>query len=308
MSAPLAIQHLSKRYGRIEAVRDLSLVLNQGEIFGLLGPNGAGKTTLLECLIGLREPDRGSIEICGIDARRAPRAARVKTGVVLQQTWLQEKITPREALRLFASFYRAPVKADELLGRFNLGPQAGAAFDTLSGGQRQRLALALAFVGRPQLLVLDEPTAALDPQSRRALHEDIRRLRDDGCTILISTHNLEEAEKLCDRVAVIDHGAIVATGAPRDLLRESGALQSITLTTRPPLAPERLRALPAVTAVRSEGDSARIETSATTTTLAALTALLAEQRSAIVELRVQPASLEDVFLRLTRSDESAPTP
>ncbi len=307
MPAPVAIHHLSKRYGRIEAVRDLSLALNDGEIFGLLGPNGAGKTTLLECVIGLREPDQGSIEICGIDARHAPRAAREKTGVVLQQTSLQEKITPREALQLFASFYPAPLGAGELLERFALGAQADAAFDTLSGGQRQRLALALSFVGRPQLLILDEPTAALDPQSRRALHDDIRRLRDDGCTVLLSTHNLNEAEKLCDRVAVIDRGIIVATGAPRELLRESSAQQTIMLTTRPPLAPERLRALPAVTTVRSDGDSKQIETSSTTTTLAALSTMLAEQRSTIVELRVQPATLEDVFLRLTQSDQPAAT-
>ncbi len=224
----IAVEGLSHRYGGVQAVDGISFQVAPGEIFGLLGPNGAGKTTALESILGLTVPDEGRIEICGIDARADLRGARARTGAVLQATGLPDKITPREALDLFAAFNAAPLKADGLLARFGLMEKADAAFDTLSGGQKQRLALALAFVGDPQLLVLDEPTTGLDPQMRRDVQDHIRVLKDNGRAVLLATHDMEEAERLCDRVAVIAGGRIVATGAPQELMA-GGTLEDVIL-------------------------------------------------------------------------------
>jgi ABC-2 type transport system ATP-binding protein len=226
----IAVHGLTHRYGGVQAVDGISFEIAAGEVFGLLGPNGAGKTTTLESILGLIVPDEGRIEICGIDARADLRAARDKTGAVLQATGLQDKITPREALSLFAAFYPAPLETDGLLTRFGLVEKADAAFDTLSGGQKQRLALALAFVGNPQVLVLDEPTTGLDPQMRREVQDHIRAMKDSGRAILLATHDMEEAARLCDRVAIIARGTIVATGAPRALMAEhGGSLEDVIL-------------------------------------------------------------------------------
>lgn len=231
----IAVQGLSHRYGGVQAVDRITFDVAAGEVFGLLGPNGAGKTTALESILGLIVPDEGWIEICGIDARADLRAARAKTGAVLQATGLQDKITPREALDLFAAFYPAPLKTNDLLTRFGLVEKADAAFDTLSGGQKQRLALALAFVGNPQVLVLDEPTTGLDPQMRREVQDHIQTMKDDGRAILLATHDMEEAARLCDRVAVIARGSIVATGAPRALMAEhGGSLEDVILRLAKP--------------------------------------------------------------------------
>jgi len=231
----IAVRGLSHRYGGVQAVTGIGFEVAAGEIFGLLGPNGAGKTTTLESILGLTTPDQGRIEICGIDARTDTRAARAKTGAVLQETGLQDKITPREALDLFAAFYAAPLATDDLLVRFGLMEKADAAFGTLSGGQKQRLALALAFVGNPQVLVLDEPSTGLDPQMRREVQDHIQAMKDSGRAILLATHDMEEAARLCDRIAVIAGGAIVATGAPRALMAEhGGSLEDVILRlTRP---------------------------------------------------------------------------
>jgi len=224
----IAVHGLSHRYGGLQAVDGISFEIAAGEIFGLLGPNGAGKTTTLECILGLTAPDEGRITIAGVDTRTDPGAARKKTGAVLQATGLQDKITPREALDLFASFHATPLKTDPLLARFGLVAKADAAFETLSGGQKQRLALALAFVGDPQVLLLDEPTAGLDPQMRREVQDHIRTMKDDGRAVLLATHDMEEAERLCDRVAVVAGGKIVATGAPRALMA-GGSLEDVIL-------------------------------------------------------------------------------
>lgn len=223
MTQKLRIENLVKRYDGIEAVRGVSFSVAEGEIFGLLGPNGAGKTTTIECAVGLRSPDSGSIWICGEDMLKNPDRAKQRVGVALQSTALQDKITPREALRLFGSFYPNPIAPDVLLSRFGLAEKADSAFMTLSHGQRQRLALALAFVNQPELLFLDEPTTGLDPQSRRDLHQVIRTLRDDGRTVILTTHYIEEAQALCDRVAIIDHGTIIAEGKPSELIAQTGA-------------------------------------------------------------------------------------
>ncbi|MBI5690078.1 MAG: ABC transporter ATP-binding protein [Verrucomicrobia bacterium] len=294
---------LRKAYAGLAAVSGIDFTIAPGEIFGLLGPNGAGKTTTLECLVGLRHPDEGELEICGVDARRHPHEVKQKIGVVLQTTSLQDKITPREALTLFAAFYRQSTPAADLLARFGLVEKADVPVERLSGGQRQRLALALAFVNRPELVFLDEPTTGLDPQSRRELHELILALRRDGHTVLFTTHHLEEAEKLCDRVAIIDRGRIVATGAPRDLVAASREEQSVTIRTSPPLGADVFAALPGLTPVVVDGDTVRFQTKDATATLAALTARLREQRVEIRELTVRKASLEDLFLALTREGE-----
>jgi ABC-2 type transport system ATP-binding protein len=230
VSVAIGVRNLSRRYGAVQAADDVSFEIAPGEIFGLLGPNGAGKTTIVECLLGLTCADEGGIEICGIDARAHPRRAREKVGAVLQATGLQDKITPREALDAFAAFYPAPLKTGTLLDRFGLREKQSAAYETLSGGQKQRLALALAFVGNPQVLVLDEPTAGLDPQMRREVQGHIRAVKGAGHAVLLTTHDMAEAEQLCDRIAVIASGRIAAMGSPRELIADSGgSLEDVIL-------------------------------------------------------------------------------
>lgn len=308
MPAKVIVRNLSKRYGGVQAVRGVNFEIQAGEIFGLLGPNGAGKTTTLECLVGLREADAGELEVCGLDARKQPQEVKQRIGVALQTTALQDKITPREALKLFGSFYRERAEPAALLERFALTKKADARFDTLSGGQRQRLALALAFVNTPELVLLDEPTTGLDPQARRELHAEILQMKRNGHTVLLTTHYLEEAEQLCDRIAIIDHGRVIATGAPHELIARSSASQSVTLVTIPAVGAERLARVPGVNELRCDGATARFRTERPTETLAALAALLAEQRVELVELQVKKASLEDVFVGLTQRDEGVASP
>jgi ABC-2 type transport system ATP-binding protein len=234
-------------------------------------------------------------------------------GAALQSTSLQDKITPREALRLFGSFYRDRLSPESLLERFDLTEKADAPFETLSGGQRQRLALALAFVNRPRLVFLDEPTTGLDPKSRRELHAAITQMKRDGFTVLFTTHYLDEAEQLCDRVAIIDRGNIVACGPPRELIAQSDVSQSVTLLTARPLDPTRLAALPGVSDfTRDPADAQRVRfrTNDATAALAGLTRLLSETNVELLDLHMRKASLEDVFLGLTRAadEDRAPRP
>ena len=301
MAPKLSVRDLRKTYGRVEAVRGVSFEVQDREILGLLGPNGAGKTTTLECLIGLREPDAGEIEVCGLDARRRPRDVKQKIGAALQTTALQDKITPREALTLFGSFYAQRAAPEELLERFSLVEKADATFDTLSEGQRQRLALALAFVNRPEIVFLDEPTAGLDPQARRELHNEIARTRQDGHTVLLTTHYIDEAEHLCDRVAIIDHGRIVALGSPHDLMARSKASQSVSLVTAQPIDGLKIEGVPGVMDVVVEGSRARFKTTDINRTMPDLLKLLESRRLELTELHVRKASLEDVFIELTGS-------
>jgi ABC-2 type transport system ATP-binding protein len=295
------VQDLHKHYGDVQAARGVSFEIHDGEIFGLLGPNGSGKTTTLECIIGLREPDAGAIEVCGIDARRRPQDVKQKIGAALQTTSLQDKITPREALTLFGSFYRNRAAADEMLERFALGPKADVAFDTLSGGQRQRLALALAFVNKPELVFLDEPTTGLDPQSRRELHAEVTRMKQDGHTVLLTTHYIEEAEHLCDRIAVIDGGQIIATGAPRELVARSTATQSVSLMTVPALDPADVALVQGVQDLVCDASGVRFTTLTVSRTIADLMALVEARGVAVADLQVRKATLEDVFIELTGS-------
>jgi len=302
MKSKVRVIGMRKRYGANEALRGVDFTLQAGEIFGLLGPNGAGKTTTLECVLGLREPDAGTVEICGLDARRFPREVKSRIGVALQATALQDKITPREALDLFGAFYPDPEPTLRLLERFDLVAKADAAFETLSGGQRQRLALALAFVNRPEVVILDEPSTGLDPQARHELHAEIRRMKREGYTVLLSTHQLDEAAALCDRVAIIDQGRIVATGTPHELVATAASGQAVRFTASQPIDPSTLARLPGLRALRCEGLSVHFETDEAAPVLTALMALLAAQGAALWELEVKRSSLEDVFLKLTRPE------
>jgi len=302
MSAKVVVRNLRKRYGPVEAVRGVSFEIQDGEIFGLLGPNGAGKTTTLECLIGLREPDAGSIEVCGIDARVRPREVKQRIGAALQSTALQDKITPREALTLFGSFYARRTPAEKLIERFSLGEKADAPFDTLSGGQRQRLALALAFVNNPDLVFLDEPTSGLDPQSRRELHGEILRMRDDGHTVLLTTHYMDEAQTLCDRIAIVNHGEVIASGTPADLTSRSSSRQLVTVVASKALVEAALETLPDVDDLDVDGERARFHSSTPARTVPVVLARLEQHGIDLVELHVQKATLEDVFIELTAAE------
>ena len=302
MSAKVVVRDLEKRYGNVQAARGVSFDIEDGEIFGLIGPNGAGKTTTLECIVGLRAPDAGHIEICGIDARRHPREVKQRIGATLQTTSLQGRITPREAIRLFGSFYRVHAEPEPLLARFALSDKADAAFDTLSGGQRQRVALALAFVNSPELVFLDEPTAGLDAQTRRDLRDQIAGMKQQGHTVLLTTHDLGEAQQICDRIAIINHGRIVATGAPRELTARSAALATVTLWTSAPIDAVALAGFSGVQDLACEGNSTRFRTPDPGQTLAELTRWLSEQGIGVTELHVQKATLEDVFVELTGAE------
>jgi ABC-2 type transport system ATP-binding protein len=298
----VVVKELEKRYDNVLAAQRVSFAIEDGEIFGLLGPNGSGKTTTLECVIGLRQPDAGYIEVCGLDARRHPKAVKEKIGAVLQTIALQDKITPREALALFASFYKRTAAASELLDRFSLTEKADASFDSLSAGQRQRLAVALAFVNNPELIFLDEPTSGLDPQSRRDLHGEIVRMKRDGHTVLLTTHNIDEAEQLCDRIAIIDSGRIIASGPPRDLIAASTSAQSVLLRTAQPLDPKSLAVIPGIEDLVCENSTITFRTKTAGPTLSAVMKVVNDLGVEVLELHARKARLEDVFLALTAED------
>jgi ABC-2 type transport system ATP-binding protein len=301
MSATVVVSNLRKRYGPVTAVDGVSFEIRSGEIFGLIGPNGAGKTTTVECLVGLRQPDEGRIEIYGIDARRHPRDVKRRIGAALQTTALQDRITPREALELFGAFYGSRVPPDQLLQRFGLAEAGDQAFDTLSGGQKQRLALALAFVNNPEVVVLDEPTAGLDPRVRRDLRDEIARMRDDGRTVLLTTHDLEEAELLCGRIAVINKGRIVATGVPRELTAGSSAMPTVSVSTTPALPAGWLDSVAGLEGLTYDGVVTRFRAIHLAEALAGIVSNVASRGADISELHVQKATLEDVVIELTGS-------
>jgi ABC-2 type transport system ATP-binding protein len=217
----VSVRDLSKHYGAVPAVQGVSFDLAPGEILGLLGPNGAGKTSTVECIVGLRKPNTGDVLFNEYSILRDQPRIQELVGAQLQSSTLQDKITPRQALQLFASFYATPANVSELLERFGLREKAASPFETLSGGQKQRLFLALAFVNRPSVLVLDEPSTGLDPRMRREVHEQIRAAKQEGCSVLLCTHDLHEAAVLCDRVGLIDRGRLVALGTPAELVAAS---------------------------------------------------------------------------------------
>ena len=297
---------LVKRYGDVTAVAGLDLTVAAGECFGLLGPNGAGKTTTIEILEGLTLPDAGDVEVLGLrwsGSAGEARALRERLGIQLQETKLPEKLSVEEIVRLFRSFYQNAHEVDEVLDQVELREKRGAWVSKLSGGQRQRLAVACALVSRPELLFLDEPTTGLDPQSRRQLWEVIERFRAAGNTVLLTTHYMEEAERLCDRVAVLDHGSVIALGTPRELIASLGAAHVLEFTVEAPadaiaLEPEVAR-LPGVHAVRRAEATLSLTVAELHATVPALVEWLAGRGIALASLRTHHATLEDVFVALT---------
>ena len=295
----LVICDLVKSYGSIRGVDGVSFSVSEGEIFGLLGPNGAGKTSLLECALGLREADGGSVRIGGLDAREHPREVKLRIGAVLQSTALQDAITAREALELFGEFYPNGVPAERLLERFGLMEKAGAPFETLSGGERQRLALALAFVNDPKLLFLDEPTSGLDPQVRRELHEDIRRFRAEGRSVLLTTHYIEEAHALCDRIAILHRGRIVAMGRPDELVGRSASCTRVIVQAAKGLDAGTVGGLAGVIAAAEVEGKLVVETQDMGRAIIELVQYLGRTGNELMDLQVRKPSLEDVFIELT---------
>ena len=293
---------LKKTYeNRVEAVRGLDLVINKGECFGLLGPNGAGKTTTIEILEGLLEPTSGEVEVLGQRWGQHDELLRQRLGISLQETKLSEKLSVEETLGLFASFYEQGRKIEHVLDEVGLGDKRTTWVDQLSGGQRQRLAVACALVGDPDLLFLDEPTTGLDPQSRRQLWDIVRGFRASGRTILLTTHYMEEAERLCDRVAVVDHGKIIALGTPQDLIARLGGDHVIEFSVEKMegLESEVLSSLPAVRSTHFENGTSALTVSEVHIAIPALLEYLRMRELDLVRLSTRHASLEDVFVSLT---------
>jgi ABC-2 type transport system ATP-binding protein len=288
----------------VQAVNGLDLAVEVGECFGLLGPNGAGKTTTIEILEGILDETSGDVEVLGLHWGERDGEIKQRIGISLQETKLSDKLTVRETLTLFRSFYARGITADEAIARVSLEEKATAWVKKLSGGQRQRLAVACALVGDPELLFLDEPTTGLDPQSRRQLWEIIRDFRDRGHTVLLTTHYMDEAERLCDRVAVVDHGKVIALGSPRELIARLGGVHviefSVTTENGQGAVPaDSLTDLPAVKSVHHEGEVTRLTVAEPHVALPALLGRLQSFGRALASLTTRHASLEDVFVTLT---------
>jgi ABC-2 type transport system ATP-binding protein len=311
MSTVIEVRGLRKQYGDTVAVDDVSFTVGEGEIFGILGPNGAGKTTTVECLEGLRKPDRGEIRVLGLDPLHDRAELTQVLGAQLQESQMPPKLRVAEALDLYSSFYRAPADWRTLLEVLGLADKSKTMFRKLSGGQKQRLSIALALVGSPRIAVLDELTTGLDPQARRDTWEPIEGVRDRGVTIVLVSHFMEEAERLCDRVALIDKGRVVVTGTPAALAEQVGAAQRIQFRPSAPVDDDLLTGLPEVTNVIRRGDV--VVVTGTGNVLNAVISVLARNQIVAQQLRVDQASLEDAFLELTgrhdappdRSDETA---
>jgi ABC-2 type transport system ATP-binding protein len=292
------VASIRKTYGRTVAVDEVSFDVQPGEIFGLIGPNGAGKTTTMECVEGLRTPDRGVITVLGLDPRRHINRLQERIGVQLQEAQLQKRIKVREAVAFWASLYRSPVDGDRLIEHLGLSDKRNAWFMTLSGGQKQRLFIALALINDPELVFLDELTTGLDPQARRAIWDLVRGIRERGKTVLLTTHLMEEAERLCDRVAIIDRGRIIDIGTPAELVRRHCPERTVIVATEDPTAPERFRAIPQVQAVSSDGLHLTIR-GLGGDFVTQVIQCLAEHRIRVIDFRTELPTLEDVFLTLT---------
>ncbi|MEV0731016.1 ABC transporter ATP-binding protein [Polymorphospora sp. NPDC050346] len=295
--AIIEVDNLVKRYGDHTAVNGVGFAVEQGEIFGILGPNGAGKTTTVECIEGLRTPDGGTIRVCGIDPRQDSDELRQVLGAQLQRSELPEKLKVGEAMELYSSFYRDPADWRELIDILRLTDKLGTQFRRLSGGQKQRLSIALALVGNPRVAVLDELTTGLDPQARRDAWDLIENIRDRGVTILMVTHFMEEAERLCDRLAVIDSGRLVALDTPAGLVSKIDDRQRIRFRPSAPLDHALLTALPEVTSVERAGG--QLVVTGTGNLLLAVTTVLARHQVVAADLRVEQTSLDDAFVALT---------
>jgi ABC-2 type transport system ATP-binding protein len=295
----IRIQNLVKNYGELTAVNGLSLEIREGECFGLLGPNGAGKTTTVEILEGLLEPSSGEVELLGRKWKQHAEELRGRIGVALQETRLSDKLTVAETLALFRSFYANGREVNDLLGAMQLHEKRDTWVVKLSGGQRQRLAVACALVGDPDLLFLDEPTTGLDPQSRRALWEIISAFKSRGRTVLLTTHYMDEAERLCDRVAVVDKGKIIALGTPAELIGKLGGAHVVELDTDPHLPPEALEDVTSVKGVRQAVEGLTLSVAEPHLALPALLERINQRQARLTRLTTRHATLEDVFVSLT---------
>ena len=301
-NSALRVHHLRKAYKDVVAVDGLNLEVQAGECFGLLGPNGAGKTTTVEICEGLTPPDSGEVEVLGRRWSSDAAQLRQRLGIQLQDTQLSEKLTVQETVRLFRSFFRQGANASEVIARVQLEEKQNSRVGDLSGGQKQRLALACALVGDPDFLFLDEPTTGLDPQARRQLWELIEEFKQSGRTILLTTHYMDEAERLCDRVAIMDHGKEIALGTPRELIAATCAEQMVEFTAGSAsqvLDVPALRRIEGVREVRTQNDAVLMQVTQLHTSVPALIAELTRQNVPLTELRTHSATLEDVFVTLT---------
>jgi ABC-2 type transport system ATP-binding protein len=309
-SRGLRIRGLHKAFGEVRAVDGIDLEVGPGECFGLLGPNGAGKTTTIEICEGLTTPDAGTVELLGRNWQQDANELRQLIGIQLQETQFPEKLTVEEVLRLFRSFYRRGITLDEAIALAQLEEKRRARVGSLSGGQKQRLAMATALVGDPELLFLDEPTTGLDPQARRHVWDLVERLKQAGRTIILTTHYMEEAERLCDRVAIMDHGRVIALGTPKELIATVGGEDIVEFAVGPPTAhpqgsaraaldAEALKAIPGVQSHRVDEALHQLSVSELHTAVPRIFAALEEQGVHLSEFRTHSATLEDVFVRLT---------
>ena len=302
MTGPaIHVAGLRKTYGRHVAVDDVSFDVDPGEIFGLIGPNGAGKTTTMECIEGLRRPDGGEISVLGLDPVRDVYALQERTGVQLQAAQLQKRVKVKEAVDLWASLYRKPADADRLIAQLGLADKRDAWFMTLSGGQKQRLFIALALINDPQLVFLDELTTGLDPQARRAIWDLVRGIRERGKTVFLTTHLMEEAERLCDRIAIMDHGRIVDIGTAAELIRRHCPDRTVIVVTDDAAAEARFGELSQVSSVQRNGSDVILHGRGEDL-LTNVVGCLAEHRIHVRDFRTEVPTLEDVFLRLTGRD------
>jgi len=298
-SSAIRCRGLVKRFDDVVAVAGLDLEIARGECFGLLGPNGAGKTTTIEILEGLTEPDEGEVEVLGTTWQGDGHALREKLGVSLQETQLNEKLTVAETIRLFRSFYREGRDPEQVLAALALEEKRDARVGKLSGGQKQRLAVACALVGDPELLFLDEPTTGLDPQSRLQLWQQVTAFREQGGTVLLTTHYMDEAERLCDRIAIVDHGKVIALGTPVELIRSLQAADVVELLSEPMLSEEELRRLPGVSDVHRRGPNWALAVHSVTESVPPLLAAVEKAGARLTHLSTHRATLEDLFVSLT---------
>jgi ABC-2 type transport system ATP-binding protein len=289
---------IRKAYGKTVAVEDVSFDVEAGEIFGLIGPNGAGKTTTMECVEGLRAPDRGVIAVLGLSPVRDRSMLQERIGVQLQEAQLQKRIKVQEAVGLWASLYRKPADGDRLIEQLGLGEKRNSWFMTLSGGQKQRLFIALALINDPELVFLDELTTGLDPQGRRAIWELVRGIRQRGKTVLLTTHLMEEAERLCDRVAIINHGRIIDVGTPGELVRRHCPQRTVVLTTDDLTAAAHFEGIRDIESVTCEGPHLTLR-GCGAGFITQVIGCVAERRVQVSDFRTEVPTLEDVFITLT---------
>jgi ABC-2 type transport system ATP-binding protein len=298
----VTVQHLVKRYGHVLAVNDVSFSISEGEIFGIIGPNGAGKTTCVECISGLRTPDAGSVQVYGLSPRKDRNKIRELVGVQLQESNLPPRLTVGEAVRLFASFYAHPLDPDELLTSLGIKQVDQSAFKSLSGGQKQRLSIALALVGNPKLAILDELTTGLDPEARRETWSLIERMRDRGVTVILVTHFMDEAEKLCDRLALINHGMVRALDTPEAIAAQWGGSR-VRFVPSHPVDEQTLRAIPGVNDI--ERKQRYVTVIGTGDLVPSVITALAAIGVGVSEVEARAGNLEDAFLTLTQNDATA---